>query len=491
MKPLKLKMWKSLLLMLGVIVFGADAFAASKKATEKPNIIYMMADDMGYGDLACYGQTKIKTPNIDKLAKEGMRFIQFYAGTCVCAPSRCVLMTGKHTGHSRVRGNAGKADPMPQTIRPEDVTVAEVLKRAGYKTALIGKWGLGEENSVGHPLKQGFDYFFGYLNQHHAHNYYPEFLIRNESRVYLENIVPGDGDYGQGWATVKKQYSHDLMAEDALNWLDANHDKPFFLYLAFTIPHANNEATRGTGNGQEVPDYGIYDGTDWTLPNKGQAAMITRLDKDIGRIMEKLKRLGIDKNTLVFFTSDNGNHKEGGNDPEFFDANGPLLGMKRDLYEGGIRVPFIARWPGKIKRGVVSQHIGYFGDFMATAAEVAGAKIPDGLDSISFVPTLLGKDKEQKQHDYLYWEFYEKGGKTAARAGDWKAVRLGFGDSVPVELYDLSKDLGEEHNIAAEHPDVVAKMKEILATAHVDSPDWKVPAPLKKKQGAKAAAKKK
>jgi arylsulfatase A-like enzyme len=468
----------SLLLMAGI------SFAVAKKE-EPPNIIYIMADDLGYGDLGCYGQQKIQTPNIDKLAKEGMRFTQFYAGAPVCAPSRCVLMTGKHTGHGRVRGNSGKENPLPQTVRTEDVTVAEVLKGAGYTTGLIGKWGLSEENSIGHPNKKGFDYFFGYLNQHHAHNYYPEFLIRNESRVYLENIVPGEGDYGRGWASVKKQYSHDLMAEDSLTWLEMNKDKPFFLYLAFTLPHANNEGTRGTGNGQEVPDYGLYDGMDWTQPNKGQAAMITRLDRDVGRIMEKLKRLGLDKKTIVFFTSDNGNHKEGGNDPEFFDANGPLLGMKRDLYEGGIRVPFIVRWPGKIKRGATSDHIGYFGDLMATVADLSGGKAPAGLDSISFLPTLLGKEKEQHQHEYLYWEFYEQGGKTAVRAGNWKAVRLGFGDKVPVELYDLSKDLAEENNIADKHPDVVTKMKELLAKAHVDSPDWKVPPPKQPGAGKK------
>jgi uncharacterized sulfatase len=483
MKPLLSFCWLLVLCSFAVL---EDAYAAAKK--DQPNIIYIMADDLGYGDLGCYGQQKIKTPNLDKLAKEGMRFTQFYAGAPVCAPSRCVLMTGKHTGHARVRGNAGKADPMPQTIRPEDVTVAEVLKAAGYTTALIGKWGLSEENSIGHPNKKGFDHFFGYLNQHHAHNYYPEFLLRNESRVYLQNIVPGEGDYGQGWATVRKEYSHDLMMTEALEWVEKSKGQPFFLYLAITLPHANNEGTRGTGNGQEVPDYGIYENTDWKPQDKGQAAMVTRMDTDIGRLMEKLRRLGIDKNTLVIFTSDNGNHKEGGNDPEFFNANGPLRGMKRDLYEGGVRVPFIARWPGKIKGGSTSEHIGYFGDFMATAAELSGGKAPEGLDSLSFVPTLLGKPKEQRQHEYLYWEFYEQGGKTAVRAGNWKAVRLGFGDSVPVELYDLSKDIGEETNVAGQHPEVVAKLKGYLTQAHVASPDWKVPV---KPAGGAAQGKKK
>lgn len=476
-----------LLVFLSFYLLAGILSAATPKA-DQPNIIYIMADDLGYGDLGCYGQQKIKTPNIDKLAKEGMRFTQFYAGAPVCAPSRCVLMTGKHIGHARVRGNAGKDNPMPQTVRAEDATVAEVLKRAGYTTALIGKWGLSEENSEGHPNKKGFDHFFGYLNQHHAHNYYPEFLIRNESRVYLENIVPGEGDYGQGWATVRKQYSHDLMAEEALTWVEANKAKPFFLYLAFTLPHANNEGTRGTGNGQEIPSNGQYENLDWKASDKGQAAMVTRLDADVGRFMDKLKKLGIDKKTLVIFTSDNGNHKEGGNDPDFFDANGPLRGMKRDLYEGGIRVPFIARWPGKIKGGSTSEHIGYFGDFMATVAELSGGKAPEGLDSISFVPTLLGKDKEQKQHEYLYWEFYEQGGKTAVRAGNWKAVRLGFGDAVPIELYDLSKDLGEENNVADKNPEVVAKMKEIFAKARIDSPDWKIPV---KQAGGSGQGKKK
>lgn len=483
------KFTQALLAVLWLCSAALTSRAAEPKEAAKPNIIYIMADDLGYGELGCYGQQKIKTPNIDKLAKDGMRFTQFYAGAPVCAPSRCVLMTGKHTGHGRVRGNAGKDNPLPQTIRTEDVTVAELLKKQGYSTALIGKWGLSEENSPGHPNKKGFDHFFGYLDQHHAHNYYPEFLIRNESRVYLENIVPGDGDFGQGWATVKKQYSHDLMAEEALTWLDTNKDKPFFLYLAFTLPHANNEATRGTGNGQEVPDYGIYENMDWTPQNKGQAAMISRLDKDVGRVMEKLKKLGLDKKTIVFFTSDNGNHKEGGNDPTFFNAHGPLNGMKRDVYDGGIRVPFIVRWPGKIKSGVVNNHVGYFGDMMYTLADLTGGKAPEGLDSISFLPTLLGKDKEQKKHDYLYWEFYEQGGKTALRIGDWKAIRLGFGDAFPIELYDLSKDVAEEHNVAAQNPEIVAKARELFAKAHIDSPDWPVPTG-KKPAGGNAAQKK-
>jgi len=419
-----------------------------------------------------------------------MRFTQFYAGSTVCAPSRCVLMTGLHTGHGRVRGNAGTQNPLAQSLRPGDMTVARMLKSAGYTTALIGKWGLGDEGEaqIGVPTRQGFDYFFGYLNQHHAHNYYPAYLFRNESRVLLDNVVPGEGRFGQGWATKQIQYSHDLLAQDALQWLDQNKDKPFFLYLAFTTPHANNEGSRGTGNGQEVPDYGPYKDTDWTAPNKGQAAMITRMDADIGRVFARLKQLGIDEKTLVLFSSDNGNHKEGNNDPEFFDANGPLKGMKRDLYEGGIRVPTLARWPGRIKPGVVSDHIGYFGDFMATAAELAGAPAPANLDSLSFAPTLLGQGKQQKQHDYLFWEFYERGGKQAVRLGNWKAIRMGFDASLPVEVYDLAKDLGEEHNVAAQHPEIVKQARELFVSARTDSPDWPTPKP---QPAAKKPAKKK
>lgn len=473
-----------------VLCFGCVVATgrAARSAPLKPNIIFILADDLGYGDVGCFGQRKIKTPNLDRMAAEGMRFTQFYSGSPVCAPSRCVLMTGRHTGHGRVRGNAGPQNPLAQSLRPGDVTVARMLKTAGYTTALIGKWGLGDEGEaeMGLPTRQGFDYFFGYLNQHHAHNYYPAYLFRNESRVLLNNVVPGEGRFGQGWATKKVEYSHDLLARDALQWLDQNKDKRFFLYLAFTMPHANNEGSRGTGNGQEVPDYGLYKDKDWTEPNKGQAAMITRMDADIGRLFERLKQHGIDEKTLVFFSSDNGHHKEGNNDPEFFDANGPLKGMKRDLYEGGIRVPTIARWPGRIKPGVVSDHVGYFGDFMATAAELAGGQASANLDSISIVPTLLGQ--KQKQHEYLFWEFYERGGKQAVRIGNWKAIRMGFDDTLPVEVYDLSRDLGEEQNVAAQHPEVVQQARKLLAAARTDSPDWPPP---KAQPGAKAGGRKK
>lgn len=467
------------------LMVAAGFAAAAFGEPEKPNVVFILADDLGYGDLGCFGQKKIETPHLDQLAAEGMRLTDFYAGATVCAPSRCVLMTGQDTGHCWVRGNAGAANPDPQTLRPEDVTVAELFKAVGYRTALAGKWGLGELGSAGHPNEQGFDHFFGYLNQRHAHNYYPEFLIRNQSKVPLRNVTDpkwvemrearGDPDDGAGWATPEGRvdYSHDLIAEEALHWLDENGSKPFFLYLALTTPHANNEGARGTGNGQDVPDHGIYADADWTEPNKGQAAMITRMDRDVGRLIGKLRALGVDRNTLVIFSSDNGHHSEGKNDPEFFDANGPLRGMKRDLYEGGIRVPTIAWWPGKIAAGSESDHAAYFGDFMATAAELIGAKTPDNTQSVSFLPTLLGKKSEQKEAPCLYWEFYERGSAQAVRFGPWKAIRSPMFTG-GVELYNLDEDLGEEHDIAAGHPEIVERAVAFMEKSHVPNPNWQV-----------------
>ncbi len=291
----------------------------------KPNIVFVLADDLGYGDLGCYGQKQILTPNIDRLATEGIRFTQFYAGSTVCAPSRCVLMTGLHVGHGYIRGNSD------DSLRRSDRTVAETLKGAGYTNGLFGKWGLGQEGSDGVPTRKGFDEFFGYLDQHHAHNYFPAFLISNESRVPLKNVVPGKGPYGTGVATEKVQYSADLILEHALAFVDRNKDRPFFLYFASTLPHANDEARP---NGMEIPDYGAYRDKDWPPQEKGQAAMISRLDSDVGRLMEKLRADGLEDRTVVFFTSDNGPHREGGHNPQFFDDNGPLRGTKRDLYEG-------------------------------------------------------------------------------------------------------------------------------------------------------------
>ncbi len=479
------------LMILFLLIFGFLPSIAVAADAPKPNIIFILADDLGYGDLGCYGQRLIKTPRLDQMAAEGMRFTDFYAGNTVCAPSRAVLMTGQHLGHTHVRGNAGGDDMSSQSLRDEDVTVAEVLKGVGYGTALCGKWGLGDEATGGRqglPRRQGFDFFYGYLNQVHAHNYYPEFLWRNETQEKLNNVVQRlDRSYGGftgGWATKRVDYSHDLIANEALGYIreQAKTEQPFFLYLALTIPHANNEGSRGTGNGQEVPDYGQYAAKDWSDPDKGQAAMVSRMDADVGRIIDLLKELNIDENTVVMFSSDNGPHDEGGHDTERFDPGGPLRGMKRDLYEGGIRVPMIVRWPGTTPAGTTSAHVGYFGDLLATAAELSGAETPDGLDSVSFMPTLVGNGK-QAQHDYLYWEFYEQGGKQAVRAGKWKAVRMPWMKG-PTELYDLSADIGEEHDIASDNPDIVERLEAMMAEAHTPHPNWKprgkVPRPAAK-----------
>ena len=437
--------------------------------TEKvlPNIIYVLADDLGYGDLGSYGQKQVMTPQIDRLAKEGMRFTQHYAGSTVCAPSRCALMTGMHIGHAKVRGNA--TVPLDST----DITIPELLKQAGYATGLIGKWGLGEAGSSGIPNKKGFDYFFGYLSQRRAHNYYTDYLWRNEEKVPLNNeLVFMEEGYAKGVgsaATVRNEYSHDLMAEEALAFIEKNQKVPFFLYLAFTIPHANNEHHLVDKHGMEVPNYGDYADMDWPEPQKGTAAMISRLDKDIGRMLDLLVELGIDSNTVVFFSSDNGPHREGLNDPDFFDSNGPLRGIKRDFYEGGIRVPFLARWPAKIKPGSVSEHISAFWDLLPTVVEMAGVQSPVDIDGISFLPELTGRP--QQTHEYLYWEFYEQGGKQAVRKDKYKAVRLDVKKdrNGPIQLYDLSADIGETTDVAEGNPEIVAEMAKIMNTARTDS----------------------
>jgi arylsulfatase A-like enzyme len=455
----------SILLLLGLVSVNAQAAEVSR-----PNIIFILADDLGYGDVGCYGQKRIQTPNIDRLAKEGLRFTDFYAGSTVCAPSRCVLMTGYHTGHCLIRGNA------KDNLRPEDVTLAEVLKSAGYSTALYGKWGLGHEGSTGVPTKQGFDHFFGYLDQGHAHNYYPAFLMNGEKRFPLKNEVPpGATEFGSGVATKKVEYSHDLIFEQAMGYLNSRKSTvgPFFMYLAFTTPHANNEAGKA---GMEVPDYGQYAKTDWPEPQKGHAAMITRMDADIGRLLKRLKVMGEDENTLIFFSSDNGPHREGGADPDFNDSNGPLRGTKRDLTDGGIRVPFIARWPGKIATDTATNVVGGFQDVLPTLAELTGAtaQVPKDIDGISILPTLFSDLEKQQHHDYLYWAFYEgnRAGQ-AVRIGHYKAIEQPKGS--PIRLFDLSRDIGEEKNLAAEQPDLVAKAKGAMAEANRPSEKWKFP----------------
>ena len=440
-----------------------------KKKTQKPNVIYILADDAGFGDLGCYGQEKIKTPNLDKMAAEGMRFTQHYAGSTVCAPSRCCLMTGKHTGHCTVRGN------VDVLMKKDDSTIAKIMKRADYTTGCIGKWGIGHPPPPSDPHTNGFDYFFGYLSMWHAHNYYPDFLWRNGEKVELRNIVQHpekhykkDQELLVGLAGKKVDYSSDLFTLDALEFIEKR-NRPFFLFLSYTIPHANNEAGKFGEHGMEVPDYGQYQDKDWPEPEKGKAAMISRLDSDIGRILNRLKALGIDDNTLVIFSSDNGPHKEGGIAPDFFDSNGPLKGIKRDLYEGGIRVPMIARWPGKIKAGSETEHISAFWDILPTFAELVGVQPSKDIDGISMLPTLLSKPQEQ--HKYLYWEFHEgSSSRQAVRLGNFKAVRLA--PSKPIELYDLNSDIGEENDVAGEHPEIIAEVKAILGQVRTDENTW-------------------
>jgi arylsulfatase A-like enzyme len=438
----------------------------------RPNMIWIMADDLGYADLGCYGQKVITTPNIDRMAKEGMRFTHFYAGATVCAPSRSVLMTGQHHGHTRVRGNAGQTNPAAQALQEGDVTVADVLHKAGYKTALIGKWGLGDVGAAesGLPRKHGFDYFYGYLNQHHAHNHFPDYLWRNETKEPLSNVIVPVGESGGGYATEAIHFSDDLFADDALKFVDENKDKPFFLYWALVVPHANNERTKILKDGAEVPDYGPYTDKDWPNPDRGQAAMITRLDGYVGRMMDELKKLGIAENTLVIFTSDNGPHNESNHDLKRFDPAGPYTGIKRSLTDGGIRIPLIAWWPGKVQAGVESAHVGSFADWLGTAADLAGAEAPKNIDSISFAPTLLGE--KQKEHEFLYWEFHEGGFKQAALyQGRWKGIRMG-GPDAPVQLFDQDNDVEELTNVADKHPDIAAKIGDYLKTARTPLPEW-------------------
>ncbi len=450
-----------------VTCLAAPGRADAPRGPAPPNIVFVLADDLGYGDLGCYGQQRIATPNLDRLAAQGMRFTQFYAGAPVCAPSRNVLLTGQHTGHALIRGNA------KVSLRPEDVTIAEVLRRAGYATGAIGKWGVGEEGGTGAPTRKGFDYFFGYVDQTQAHNYYPTFLVRNDTRVPLPNVVPDEGRYGQGVASKKVVYSDDLFEPEALGFVEKNRDRPFLLYLASTLPHANDEAK---DDGMEIPGLGPYADRDWPAPEKGKAAMIARLDEDVGRLLDKLAALGLADRTIVIFASDNGPHAEGGVDPAFFRSSGPLRGLKRDVYEGGIRVPLIVRWPGHVAPGTVSDYVGYLGDIMATLAAIAGTPPPAGLDSISFLPTLLGRPADQPQHPYLYWEFYEGRSSQAVRLGDWKGVRRPMLTG-SIELYDLRTDLGEQHDVAAAHPDIVERVRQIMVEAHVPSPLWSVRGP--------------
>jgi arylsulfatase A-like enzyme len=455
---------------LNTVALGAGAIALSCRTTRHaarqrgPNIIYILADDLGYGDLGCYGQKKVKTPNLDRFAAEGMRFTDHYSGSTVCAPSRNCLMTGEHTGHTWLRGN------QRHPLREEDVTVAELLKGAGYTTGCVGKWGLGMNGTTGAPNRQGFDLFFGFLNQSRAHFYYPPYVWRNEKKVRLE---------GNDVKRQTGQYVHDLFTDEAIQFVRDNRTGPFFLYLPYTIPHAEltvpeDSMAQYKGKFPEEPwpkDH--YGGQD--TPHAAFAGMVSRLDRDVGRIMALLRETGLDENTIVMFSSDNGPHGEGGADPDFFESNGPLLGIKRDLYEGGVRVPMIARWPGRISPGSITNHVSAFWDVLPTCAELAGLSAPEGIDGISFVPTLRGRSR-QRRHNHLYWEFYEQGGKQAVRKGEWKAVRLNVkrNPDGPLELYNLARDIGETTNVADKHPGIVAEMAAIMKRAHTDSEHYKL-----------------
>ena len=436
-------------------------------AKRKPNIILIMADDLGYGDLGSYGQDKIATPHLDRLASEGRRFTDFYSGSTVCAPARCTLLTGKHTGHAFIRGN-GEIKPLGQRPIPaEEVTLAEVMRSAGYRTGMVGKWGLGGPQTEGAPNAQGFDEWYGYLCQRRAHRYYPEFLWRNAERVE----IPANAEGARG------AYAGDLFTAEALEFVRRSAAEPFFLYLPYTTPHADldvpDDSIAPYREGFEEKPHLKGGYRPQPVPHAAFAGMVSRLDRDVGALLSLLEELGLQDDTLVLFTSDNGPHREGGADPKFFNSSGGLRGIKRDLYEGGIRVPLIARWPGHVPAGTTSGHAAAFWDVLATCADLVGEETTAPHDGLSFANALLGREG-QAQHEFLYWEFEPQGGKQAIRVGDWKGVRLGLRKNAdaPLELYDLSRDPGETTNVAAQHPEVVEKMLAYLASERVESEIW-------------------
>ncbi len=462
------------LLLSGAFVSNGQKTSALKTHASKPNIILIVADDLGYGDLGVYGQQKIKTPKIDQLAHEGMRFSQFYAGTTVCAPSRSSLMTGQHTGHTPIRGNKEVRPEGQWPLKASAVTVAELMKKAGYTTAAFGKWGLGFVGTEGDPLNQGFDRFYGYNCQAQAHNYFPDHLWDNDQRIELGNTP-----------TSQTAYAADMIHQKALSFITEHKDSPLFICLTYTLPHAGLQIPKNDPlfeyykkafNEKPVQVPETWNGVGYqpqAYPKAAYAAMVGRLDRYVGDVIQTLQKLGLDKNTLVFFTSDNGPHHEGGNDPAFFNSSGVFRGIKRDLYEGGIRVPMIARWPGRIRAGSVTDFAGAFWDFLPTFASLAAVTTPREIDGVSMLPTLLHKGTQQ-QHEYLYWEFHEGGGSQAVRAGKWKAIRLNVkaNPNNPLELFDLSADPAEKNNVAKKYPDIVKKMGEYMRQAHVENTDF-------------------
>ena len=463
----------SLSLLVTLLFFLNCESKKDETSTRPPNIIFILADDLGYGDLSCYGQEKFQTPNIDQLAKEGLLFTQHYSGNTVCAPSRSALMTAQTTGHTPIRGNKEWPVEGQWPLPDSAFTMAEMFKEAGYITGAFGKWGLGYPGSEGDPNMQGFDTFYGYNCQRLGHHYYPYHLWDNQEKVILEeNAGQRTGAYGP-----------ELIHEKAISFMDENKEKPFFLFYPSVIPHAElfaKESYMRQFRGKFDPEKsyegvdegdGYKDGAYGSQPESHAAfaAMITHLDDQVGEIVSHIKTLGLDKNTIIIFTSDNGPHMEGGADPDYFDSNGPLKGYKRDLYEGGIRVPTIAWGPGFVKTGK-TDHVSAFWDFLPTFAEMIGSEVPTGIDGVSLLPTLQG-EAGQKQHEYLYWEFHEKGGRLAIRKDNWKYIHYNVFDSskMTTELYDLSKDIGETNNLADENPEMVEELEQLMQSARVPS----------------------
>ena len=475
---------------LGAAALSLADWGCISKPAQKPNIIFIMADDLGYSELGSYGQTKIRTPHLDRMASEGMRFTQHYSGSPVCAPSRCVLLMGMHTGHSYIRANDEMRergdvwnDPSIEGQRPlpsSTTTLATLLKSAGYATGAVGKWGLGGPEDSGHPNNQGFDFWYGYLCQRVAHNYYPTHLWRNGDRHILEGNeyfsahqkFPEDKDPQDPSAYAAysgRQYAPDLMEQEALDFIRRNKGRAFFLYLPFIVPHVSLQVPEDSLKEYEdafpeTPYLGDKGYLPHRTPRAAYAAMITRMDRSIGRLMTLVKELGLDENTLFIFTSDNGPTFNGGSDSTYFESAGPLRGLKTQLYEGGIRVPLITRWKGKIKPGTVSDHVSAFWDFLPTFTELAGAGTPDDADGFSLLPTFFSKPEKQKIHEYLYWEYL---GGQVVRLGDWKGIRPKGGK--PLELYNLKSDIGETTNLATQEPEIAARITELMTTSRTES----------------------
>lgn len=443
----------------------------------KPNIIYFLVDDMGFGDLSLCGQKSFQTPNIDKLAADGMFFTNHYTGTTVSGPSRACLMTGKHTGHTSVRGN----QPGPQTLCDDEATLASVLKEVGYATAVIGKWGIGHPIPLDDPQKKGFDLSYGYLNMWHAHNCYPEFLYRNGVKEELSgNKLRLDADGNNPWADmpegagvarqdVRTLYAPDLFEQEALHFMEINRKNPFFLYYSLNLPHANNEAMP---LGCETPSVDVdIASKDWPEVEKGFAQMMRIIDRQVGKMVAKLEELGLTDNTVFMFASDNGPHQEGGHKMDFFDSNGLLRGKKRDMYEGGIRTPFIVKWPAQVQAGARTDLLSAFWDVLPTFCDLAGVNTPEGLDGISLMPTLIGDGTSQQLHKYLYFEFYEEGGKQAVVSENWKYVKLNVRQGkrtkpIKYELYNLTDDRGEHIDVSKQYPEIVKVMENYIIDGH-------------------------